>query len=108
MALVANDFSWHLVAHELGHAFGLGHDFREGAYLMSYGPGRNRLSDCAAEFLSVHPYFNPDIPIDAGERPPSNSFHRVDIRRVQGVSRFDSKSTIQEGFIRCFSVVLVY
>ena len=69
VALVPNAFSWDLVAHELGHAFGLGHDFRDGAYLMSYGPGWNRLSDCAAEFLSVHPYFNPDIPIDAGEPP---------------------------------------
>ncbi len=29
---------------------------------MSYGPGQDRLSSCHAEFLSVHPYFNPDIP----------------------------------------------
>ncbi len=57
------------LAHELGHAFGLGHDFRDGAYLMSYGgptqfPGaEERISACAAEFLSVHPYFNSAIPI---------------------------------------------
>ena len=31
-----------LSAHELGHAFGLAHDFRSGGYIMSYGAGRNR------------------------------------------------------------------
>ena len=84
VALVPNAFSWDLVAHELGHAFGLGHDFRDGAYLMSYGPGQNRLSDCAAEFLSVHPYFNPDIPIEAGEPP---TIELVSPRRYPAGSR---------------------
>ena len=45
-------------AHELGHAFGLQHDFRNDAYMMSYGNNRDRLSDCAAEWLNVHRYFN--------------------------------------------------
>ena len=44
--------------HELGHAFGLDHDFRNDAYLMSYGPDPDRLSYCAAEWLNVHRYFN--------------------------------------------------
>ena len=51
-------------AHELGHAFGLDHDFRNDAYIMSYGtPGargrnRNRISQCAAEWLDAHRFFN--------------------------------------------------
>ena len=64
-----NRFKWALEAHELGHAFGLFHDFDDGAYIMSYGPGQDRLSACHAEFLSVHPYFNPDIPIEETSPP---------------------------------------
>ena len=62
--LVHGGFSFHTAAHELGHAFGLRHDFNDDAYIMSYGGGQRRsLSACHAEFLAVHPYFNPDIPI---------------------------------------------
>ena len=67
--LVPNEFSWDLVAHELGHTFGLNHDFRDGEYIMSYGPGWSQLSACAAEFLSVHSYFNPNTPIEEEEPP---------------------------------------
>ena len=68
-----------LSAHEIGHAFGLQHDFRSGGYIMSYGAGKqgapidgpdqDRLSKCNADFLSVHPYFNPDIPTERGRYP---------------------------------------
>ena len=61
-------YAW-VAAHEIGHAFGLVHDFRDGAYIMSYGSRPDRLSACAAGFLSVHPYFNPEIPIEAGPPP---------------------------------------
>ena len=70
LALVREDSDFGVSAHELGHAFGLKHDFRDNAYLMSYGGNqRNSLSACAAEFLAVHPYFNPDIPLEAGPPP---------------------------------------
>ncbi|MDE0040775.1 MAG: leucine-rich repeat domain-containing protein [Candidatus Poribacteria bacterium] len=66
-AMVLNEFDWILIAHELGHAFGLGHDFRDGKYIMSYGPGESVLSSCNAGYLSVHPYFNPEVPTEDGE-----------------------------------------
>ena len=75
-----NEPGYHkLSAHEIGHAFGLPHDFRSGGYIMSYGAGYNRapsdgpdqdrLSKCNADFLSVNPYFNSDIPTESGRAP---------------------------------------
>ena len=61
-------FNFGMVAHELAHAFGLGHAFRDSKYILSYGQ-QNQLSACAAEYLEVHPYFNPDIPIERGIAP---------------------------------------
>ena len=49
-----------LTVHELGHAFALAHDFRQGRhsdYVMSFG-NATRLSKCAAEWLSVSRFFN--------------------------------------------------
>ena len=66
--LVPGGFSFFTAAHELGHAFGLQHDFHSGTYIMSYGSRRDLLSACHAEFLSVHPYFNLSIP--DGDTPP--------------------------------------
>ena len=51
-------FNVKTAAHELGHAFGLQHDFRDNTYIMSYGTVRNRISKCSAEWLDVHPAFN--------------------------------------------------
>ena len=68
-ALVTQGFNFEGLAHELGHAFGLNHDFRDGAYIMSYNLGHDRLSASHAEYLSVHPYFNLNIPTEEGEPP---------------------------------------
>ena len=57
---VADDDFIRVTAHELGHAFGLLHDFREAQnndYLMGYG-SQSRLSKCSAEWLSVSHFFN--------------------------------------------------
>ncbi len=62
-------WSWRTAAHELGHAFGLQHDFRDDAYIMSYGDRQNSLSPLAAHFLAVHPYFNQNVPLATGDRP---------------------------------------
>ena len=70
ISLYSGNYSFYVVPHELGHAFGLSHDWRDGDYIMSYGPREwNRLSACAAEFLTVHPYFNPDIPLEEAHPP---------------------------------------
>ena len=53
-------FNFKTAAHELGHAFGLQHDFRSDTYIMSFGKDPNRLSECAAEWLEAHRYFNID------------------------------------------------
>ena len=49
-----------VTAHELGHAFSLEHDFRDDAYIMSYGEAPNRLSQCAAGWLDANRFFNTD------------------------------------------------
>ena len=67
--LFPDGFSFQTAAHELGHAFGLKHDFNDGAYIMSYGPGQDRLSMCNAEYSAVHPYFNPNIPTEEAQLP---------------------------------------
>ena len=49
-----------VTAHEIGHAFGLEHDFRDDTYIMSYGAAPNGLSKCAARWLDVNRFFNTD------------------------------------------------
>ena len=53
-------FNFKTTAHELGRAFGLQHDFRNDTYIMSFGRDPDKLSECAAEWLEAHRYFNID------------------------------------------------
>ena len=69
IALVTDEFHWAKAAHELGHAFGLEHNFHDGGFIMSYGPDYDQLSAYSAGSLTGHPYFNPDAPIAHGTRP---------------------------------------
>ena len=69
-ALISGGFNRGLVIHELGHAFGLQHDFSNNAYIMSYGKRPNQLSSCSAKFLSTHSYFNLNTSIQE-KRPPT-------------------------------------
>ena len=56
-------FNRFVLAHELGHAFGLAHDFRSEHDIMSYGGSqRASLSRCAADWLDRHRCFNPTQP----------------------------------------------
>ena len=52
------DTGYNTAAHELGHGFGLVHNFHSETYIMSYGPYPHEFSLCTAEYLDVHPYFN--------------------------------------------------
>ena len=58
-------FNQPLAAHELGHTFGLDHDFRSNEHIMSYGPWEwertTRLSGCAAKWLEIQRYFNRNV-----------------------------------------------
>ena len=57
-----------ITAHELGHAFGLAHDFSNDAYIMSYGVYRTELALCSAEWLDTNRYFNThDTPSNTSE-----------------------------------------
>ena len=61
--------SFYHAGHELAHSFGLQHDLRFRtniseaditSYTVGIDPKNRRLSKCAAEWLDVHPYFNPN------------------------------------------------
>ena len=71
IAKIFYGWDWFAAAHELGHALGLHHDFRDNTYIMSYGRMDRlsaQLSECTAEYLAANPHFNLDIPTE--EAPP--------------------------------------
>lgn len=68
---VSGDYGADLIAHELGHALNLDHDFRDNSYIMSYGAERDRLSGCAASMLNVSPFFNQDSTVGNVSNTPA-------------------------------------
>ena len=68
-ALVPRRFAFETLTHELGHAFGLRHDFRDKAYIMAYGSARDRFSGCSTGFLVAHPYLDTNIALEEGPSP---------------------------------------
>ena len=81
-----------VLSHELAHAFGLPHDYRDGAYILSYGgpsqfpdgSARKRISACTAEFLSVSPYFDSAIPIEEVSPPHHRTYFTIRVPRWLG------------------------
>ena len=55
-----DSWHWSTLAHELAHAFGLSHDYRANAKrIRTLTSDAMLTSFCAAEWLNVHPAFNP-------------------------------------------------
>lgn len=83
-----NDLDWDTIAHELGHTFGLEHDFRgRNPRIMSYARGRYELSKCAAEWLDKSRFFNPNQPFF--DKPATIEMHPLQATSNSTLFQFD-------------------
>ena len=104
--------------HELGHAFGLQHDFRDNAYVMSYGSQLNAiLSDASAGWVSRHSAFNEGnmiwyVPFES--RDIEFNISDVDEDKTSGIFRvtfemlfpYDADNPYSADYIFDFAVML--
>ena len=102
-----------LAAHELGHAFGLHHDLRQDGKWK--GPlkfkGDMLTSLCTAEWLDIHPYFNPNQVPSSNEPttvkmlPPSLATLPISIRLRFELTDTDglyqAQLRVPDGMIAC-------
>lgn len=87
-----------VIAHELGHAFWLEHDWRNGEYMMSYGETGNggdaikvdnpnsKISPGAAKWLSQHPAFN-SKEVQNHSLQSINDFKVVSVQKLQNTNK---------------------
>ena len=91
-----------ITVHELGHAFGLKHDFRNSTYMMSYGINKDKLSYCAAEWLNVSRYFN-NSQISFNE--PTTIVMQPPIALPENTILFRFKATDDDGLYQAHFVI---
>ena len=120
-SVIVHFLSVPLAAHELGHAFGLDHDWRSRYDIMTYGRvGEGELSKCAAEWLDVHRAFNPaqpdvDAPLTVNMLPPRlESLPNVirlsfEVTDIDGIHQVQLRGSTRlqyglQGLIACESV----
>ena len=96
----SNCYTKWALSHELGHAFGLSHDWRNGEFVMSYGftlEGNNqiwahnpqlRISKGAAGWLSQHKAFNENKNQNQMHSFPQN-FRLVNIEKIDNQNKYN-------------------
>ncbi len=90
--------------HELGHAFGLQHDFRNNLkpWIDSYSTEPMTTSPCAAEWLAAHryfnthqTYFNEPTTIEMGSPGPDGMLLRFKITDLDGLHQVQLFTTVE-------------
>ena len=89
-------FSLKIMAHELGHVFGLHHiSHLEGNYLMgSAPPGDHPLMEYEAHWLNVHPYFNKRQHNYKGRLPYIGTLHSPEPVGLDRINYFVDVSSV--------------